>query len=685
MTKVRPRYKVILAIIVTLNIFILYSVGYIFVPDMVFVPEMPAPTVVTSSFWFEYLIYLLAKIMPAWVVQRLLLLAIFGMIFFSAQRLMKLILNIDADIKEKNIQTKDKSLKIKETFFAKSKKCGSSSNTSMDTSKSVLPGNVATRLSSVWQRAASKASNHSQSSDVASRLESVRVQARGTERNVQKLRRVSTKGFGGEMAKNVYGLVAIFGAALYLLNPYVYVRFITGQWAVLMGYALLPLILLATLKLLKNPVRKSWLTLGGLLALMGILSIHYLGIALIMTFIIFGWWLLDNRRERTKTKPVAKSWLMAHVSWLMLSSYWLLPLALGKSKTAETISSFGSSDLAAYATTGDGVGIFGNLLRLQGFWGDNANLYLLPQDTHAWWWIPLVVLFYLVIKGAFWAYKNQRFYFKIFASLFMVGLVVGAGTKAPLVGWFNQLLVDYVPLFGGYREPQKFAGLIALSYCYFGATGVLAITQGNKSVISSQLSVVSSTRLRKTDYGKQKTSGSALPPDSSFRFSKIVSFSLLLPILLVPDLWFNAGGQLKTGDYPAGWYNVKEVVDYENKQGNKVLYLPWHLYMPFEFSGGVVANPAPKFMGRPAVSSANPELGELDRSVRNASAEDFEQTLLPDLKTKPDLAEELRRDSIEYVVLLKEFDWQRFDHFDNRPGFETMYQDESIALYKVNN
>ncbi len=643
--------KVALISLVFLVMQLSFVPGYIFVPDMVFVPDMPAPTAVTSIFWFEYLLYLLSKIMPAWVVQRLLLLAILATIFIGAKKMIEYTVN------------------------------GSSSFAKAPEDKQKKTKTADERVHAKVQRGKTK----------EERLE-IKDKRLKIKDKQQKAHDSYLMTHVSNEATRPIAIVPIFAGALYLLNNFVYTRFMTGQWAVLMGYALLPFILLATLKLLKNPTRKQWLTLGGLLALTGVLSIHFLGISVIMTFIVFMWWAIDERANKDTVKRAAKSYLMTQISWLLLSSYWLLPLILGKGQTADTISSFGVDDLTAYATTGDGIGIFGNLLRLQGFWADNGNLYLLPQDTHWWWWLPLAVLLYLVIKGAFWSYKHMRFYFKIFASLLAAGLVLAAGTKAPIVGLLNQFLVDHIPLFSGYREPQKFAGLIALAYVYFAGCGLLAFAQSNKSVISHQLSVVSrklssskkisvgsNTRLRKTDYGKQKTHDSWLMTHDSQKYWAVF---LLVPIFLVPGIFLDPTAWPKTGDYPRGWYQVESVLDREYR-GGKVLYLPWHLYMPMEFTGGVVANPAPRFMGYPAVMSSNPELGALNESVQDSAVMRFEKDVLPDLAFRQNLADVLKEDSIEYVVVVKEFDWQKYDVFDGRPSFSESYQDDSIALYKI--
>ena len=88
-----------------------------------------------------------------------------------------------------------------------------------------------------------------------------------------------------------------------------------------------------------------------------------------------------------------------------------------------------------------------------------------------------LALWALVLAGVVIVWRRQRTVAVIGLSLIVIAALLAVGTAGTFAASFNRFLVDTVPFFAGYREPQKFVMVIVLVYAYFSATAVAAITQ----------------------------------------------------------------------------------------------------------------------------------------------------------------------------------------------------------------
>ncbi len=440
-----------------------------------------------------------------------------------------------------------------------------------------------------------------------------------------------------------------FFGALYMWNSLVYTRFMAGQYILLLGYALLPFLIRSAWMFFNNPTLKNAAKLTFITLLISIVSLHTLGLALILlgcVGAVCGW---QHRHEKQWWQTIVKYSSLITLLLLAASSYWLLPLLSGHGRTADIISGFTATDQQAFNTVPGELGLVGNVLALQGFWGDAQNLYLLPEDVFAWWWVPLCALWLLVVSGMVWSWKHQRQVAVLFGSVGFIGLVLAIGGAGTIFAPLNNWLFEHVPFFAGYREPQKFAALIVLAYAYFGGVGVYWLGE----------------RLRNT------------------KFSSLVWAALLVPILCTPLLLWGGAGQLKASDYPADWYTVNKLLVAEDIGNSKVLFLPWHLYMPYSFSSGVIANPAPRFFDVPIISSQNPELGGAHGYYIDQTGRAVNQLMLHDPARNDQLARQLAALDVRYIILAKEFDYKKYEYLNSKPGV-TIHKDMSkLILYHI--
>jgi hypothetical protein len=435
---------------------------------------------------------------------------------------------------------------------------------------------------------------------------------------------------------------------LYIFNPFVYSRFITGQYLILLGYALLPFFAISLWKFLQKPTAKQSIFVAARAVLISVVSIHTVGLAVIIAVAFGGLWLYRRRRDKLWLMAVGKNSLFAGVLAFVASSYWLVPLLLGQGQTATAITGFGAADRAAFATTGEGLGLVGNIAALQGFWADAASLYLMPADVFSLWWVPFIALWVLVGVGVWYGWRTQRGLTIAFVGIMLVAGVLAAGT--PLNDW----LASWLPFFAGYREPQKFVALIVLAYAYFGALGVAALAH----------------------YMQHKK----VTPQ--YRNATMATV-LMVPVLCVPLMLGGFAGQLKPRDYPADWYALNQKFKTEHTT-QKVLFLPWHLYMRFNFAGRVIANPADKFFDPPVVISADPELKGAKSYNSTGDQQVIERAILPEARQGGvHMGAALQRLDIGYVMLAKEFDYQKYQYLRAQKDLQLVSDSPTLQLYKV--
>ncbi|HSH56125.1 MAG TPA: hypothetical protein VK983_04870, partial [Candidatus Limnocylindrales bacterium] len=328
-----------------------------------------------------------------------------------------------------------------------------------------------------------------------------------------------------------------------------------------------------------------------------------------------------------------------------------IPAATGSSRIATDVGSFGQSQLEAFRTQGtiaDSVPI--SALLLSGFWHDAEGRYALPSNLPTWW--PAVVLLgALIVTGIVQVVRGRD---GLGIALLVLGVTawwlamgVAWGPSAGTTRW----LIDHVPFYQGYREPQKWLMLLALAYAYCVAVGTawLAERLGQKS---------------------QEYKG------------YVVVLAALLPLVLVPILPWGAGGQLKAVDYPSDWYTVRQRLEASGDTG-PVVVLPWHMYLKLDFVGKVVANPAKHFFGPNMVTGNDPELKGVDRVDATALERVINEELLPDGPEGRNAGQILQKYGVRHIILYKEADWRDYEWLDRQRDLRRTFDGRHIRLYEL--
>lgn len=444
-------------------------------------------------------------------------------------------------------------------------------------------------------------------------------------------------------------LACYWAGLFYALNPFVYARFLSGQYLLLLGYALLPWFVWGLWRLLRRPgLRQVWPPVI-FAVLIGVFSLHMLGVAGLAGAILVLVISVQRWPDRTWRQKSLRFLSVGLATFIVLSSYWIIPLATGSGEQAATISGFTQADREAFRTVPGSLTILGNPLALYGFWGDDQNLYTLPEDHYSWWWMPIVGLWALVAIGMVraWRLRATRPMALVFSACLVIGLLWAISSAVSPFATIHEWAAKYLPLIAGYREPHKFVALIALAYVYFGAFGVTVVRQF---------------------IGE--------------RWQRTVALAgvFLLPLACTPLLLFGGQGQLSAQEYPAGWYAANRYLNQQS--GNRTAaVLPWHLYLPLSFSEGVSANPAPAFFEAPVVHSNDPELG----ASRGYAADNTQTEAVSRAWVAPpaELATRLAAEKIRYIILLKEYDFENYTYISNAPDIALVRDFGDLVLYEV--
>jgi hypothetical protein len=423
---------------------------------------------------------------------------------------------------------------------------------------------------------------------------------------------------------------ANYWAALFFsLNPFVYERFLAGHWTHLFAYAFLPPFFHYLLEFFKE---YSYKKLGGLLLwtiLIGMFSLHFLVMAVLIIagcflfkFISLGLKYFKDKTGKRGLLQVGKYALIFGGLFLIISSYWLVPYL--NNRSASLLNTFGTDNQLAFKTAGnnDAETIF-NVLTLYGFWGESepwAGYFLWPKDNLIFWSVILGLLAIIIGLGIRYALKNRKREAWFFLGIGIIAAILACWLgESPFKG-FNAWLFNNIGFWRGFRDTQKFSGLLALAYAYFGSFGFMAI--------------------------------------SEYIFSKRPKFSqaaltvmFLVPVFYTYTIIDGFARQLQPVWYPEAWYQVKEVLG-KDTGDSQVLFLPWHQYLSLDFNHNLItANPAKSFFGTRVIQGDNMEVGGVFSQSQNIANLEMQNIIL-DKKTPDEAATALKDKNIRYILVM---------------------------------
>jgi hypothetical protein len=428
---------------------------------------------------------------------------------------------------------------------------------------------------------------------------------------------------------------ALFAGFLYAVNPFVYDRLYTGQWFLLLGYALLPLVYGAFLRTLAGRRSSPW-AFGLLFLATGIASTHMAMFVLLMCALTTIAW-----SARIRGRPeIGRAAALALALALLPSLYWLIPTP----GLADFWRHVGAGQLELYRTVADphwGLGV--TVAGLYGYWNDAHPV----KDFVAVWPLIAATLLVLAVWGTLLRRRDPTTW--AIAAVGVFGFLLALGDASVLTRGAYTFLLDHVSALRSFREPQKGVALLAFAYAFLGAPAVEDLLEH--------------------------------PPRLRLAARALTVLVVALPLLygyrVLGGLW----GNLHTSRFPTSWQQADDRLEHEAR-GSRTLFLPWHGYFALDFAHGrVVANPAPSFFGTPILSSTS--VGE-GREAADSSdpVERYVSSLLERGRRVPDIGACLAPLGVTHVLLAKQADWRHYRFLDSSRGLKVVERWPDLVLYR---
>ena len=450
--------------------------------------------------------------------------------------------------------------------------------------------------------------------------------------------------------------------AIFVVNPFVFNRIFVGQIYLLIGYALLPF---AISTLLNSAVaaKLQWPKAALWWFLLTSLSPHFAWIFGIPIGVIFLYELVLCRQKTSRTVQ----WLMTVLSmYLVTISYLLVPSLFTSLPTT-----VGTTSLNLYRTAVDPIlGLIPNVLGMYGFWRIGPGPTLPKNQLPGWFLLFLLLLvvasfafsrswpvdgsefgsetrkarssWWLVIRAQL--QSHQRFIVIGLVGIF--GLFLSLGTQGPTGALFS-FLYNNLSFFQLMREPQKFLMLWVLCLSVFFAFGAERIV----SIVKSKLMQ---------------------------RFAALV-LCVGLPIAYTPTIFCALNNQIALSSVPTEYTNANTLMGVGQGQ---ILYLPWHIYMSYQFANNrVIANIASGVFSRAVITGDNVESGGVKTQSTSARSSYLEGlyargSLINDFGTK------VAPLGVQYVVFTKNADWESYSWLNKQSDLKLISDNAALMIWE---
>jgi hypothetical protein len=347
---------------------------------------------------------------------------------------------------------------------------------------------------------------------------------------------------------------AVYAGTLYVINPFVSDRYLSGHLYFLVGFALLPWALVPLVRAISAPSRETAVIVALWIAVLAAVSFHVAGLYAILVIVTA---VVALGRARVRTAFA----LTAAGLGALLSAYWLLPLFFAPERRV------GTADLGPYESRPDGFSVVPTLVAMYGFW---RREFVRPVEERPVLYLLLIPILAVVAVGAFVVLRGSRDrrLGSALAAGGVLGVLLGAGTAFPPTASAFRWLFTHVPFAGAYREPQKFLALTVLAYAVFSAVGLERLSRGGRWALA------------------------------------VAPIAVAAVLLYGNGLLWGLAGKVDLSHYPPSWAEADRVM---KKRGDgRLLVLPWRLYEDWTFTGArIVANPAVSFFSGREVLSAN--------------------------------------------------------------------------------
>jgi len=437
----------------------------------------------------------------------------------------------------------------------------------------------------------------------------------------------------------------LFSGLFLIFNPFVYARLADGQWGVVAGILFLLFGLIYLIRFIRDKNKKNFILTAVFMALSSMFTIHTIFFVPAVLLVFFS---VAAYHEK-KYAYFAGAFLAVMLAVVVLNANVLAGYAFGKSESAQVFSQIDENHLEAFNTADfDNTSIYFNVLSLHGYWGEREERFFSTQ-TRNYVWKPIwLILFLLMLYGAAKEIKKNKL---VWPFLVLAGLayVLTIGISDSVFRSFNQFLYDSLPFYKGLREPQKWSGVLLITYAALGALGLnnfLKLKETEKNASAWALGLI------------------------------------FLVLLYTNVMLFGFLGQLRPADFPPDWYAAREVIQKEKGNG-KILFLPWHQYMEFGFAGKTIGNPAENFFGERIIQGDNMETSTAFTQSDRPESKIIEKHVYASERSAEEFCADLKGIQISQVILAKEDDWQDYAWIPKVNCLEKMSESENLMIFRL--
>lgn len=446
----------------------------------------------------------------------------------------------------------------------------------------------------------------------------------------------------------------------YVINPFVYERFLAGHWMHLFAYAFLPPFIFYLLKFIRNPELKSNIWLFFWLFLIGIFSIHFFAAAALILFsCVFCAIIKDLAlKNKERAKKMLKNSAIFCLLIFVFNGFWIAPYFIRGKKSVKETFTFEYLDVFKTAENSK-MSTSINVLSLHGFWGERepwANYFIWPKDNFIFWVIFAVFLSVILLAGLIRGLRcgDERNRTILFFALAIASFIFSCGIGETVFKNFNFWIFNNVSFWPGFRDTNKFSGVLVLSYAFFGSLGIFAI-------------------MKFIDFKKPK-----------FK-KKILAFLFLVPVFYTYPMAVGFSRQLKSIWYPRSWHEANDILN-QDKSDFKVLFLPWHQYFSLNFNRNIItANPAKAFFDKEIIQGENMELGKIFNQNSGEESREIERIITSEDLSVDNILKVFASKKIKYIIFandLGEKDIFKYE-FLKSENFKVVHRAGELTLYRI--
>jgi len=440
----------------------------------------------------------------------------------------------------------------------------------------------------------------------------------------------------------------IFFVSLFtLFNPFIYDRMMYGQVIIVLAFGLFLFSVGCLLDYLDNRKPKQMINFGiyaGLVLQFSVHFVFFIGIIFLLFLILyFKKWHLEG------WKYFIKPFFLAFVLCLLINVNWITRDIFTQNNTRNFINSvITEQDLLAFKTAGtSNLQVLNNILLMSGFWGKDQHRYADLTAVKENWGRSFLFLLPLILLGFIVGVRKKETRFLSIGLFVVFGLsiVLACGISFSFFQNFNYWLFEHIPFYKGLRETQKWVSVIVLIYTIFLSIGITTLLKTKTISVHKNVFLV---------------------------------FLGAIIIMQAPFLLWGLGGQVKTASYPVDW----QVIDKELKceKEDRILFLPWHLYMSFNWIGRIIANPSKVFFTCPVISSSAMEWSNIyDNSQNDDSQKVFEWL---NKKGESGLLKNNEL-GIKYILLTKELDWENYLWIEKKGEIKLIDETPTLRVYEI--